>query len=303
MTFRDVCSSFLKVCAPNVVTSSNESSPSKVEEVALPLLRASSDSAEQEEPNTPDFGNIYKGNKISNVDEIPKQNNVSRVMGSPLILNNNPGATNEPPRHPPTPRASTRSIAQSKFFEEAPAAVKEVIPEPPKDQTIKPVQVQKTPLTIWDRRELEGIKETEPIAMNQFEEWMTQGRMARCIKLFESGANRNAIKLMKTFTDEVKIKLLEQLRVEGKGDFAVEVEFIMLKETLSGPGVQEWALDRCTKFFEEGKEKEAMLWAVTLTQVQKEKIVDYFIKANRFEFVVKIRNLMDQGDVKSIFAF
>jgi hypothetical protein len=218
-------------------------------------------------------------------------------------------AVNEPPMIPATPRASRRVTPYPKFFDGGlpPGSnekidqneIKRSIETDSKDLFVVPINgTQIQPLTILERRTSEGPRSF--MSVEQFNEKIAQGRISRCINLFESRANKNAIKLLRSLSPEDQRKLREQLKKDKKVSLADEVEILIAQESLLGSEDHEWGVSRCRLLFEEEKPKEAMIWAVTLTQRQKKKLINDFIEVKRFDDAVKIATLMKQEDMKLV---
>ncbi len=228
---------------------------------------------------------------LKDAPEEPLKNRTVALMGERQTL-------------PSTPRFSGRTAPHVKFFDADPPVrsnekveqtkaddSKEDPSEHSKDTVVAPVnRASEDPRTILKKRR------TESMSIEQFEKKMTQGRILRCIKLFEGGANRNGIRLMKTFSDETQEELLRQLREGALFSFAVELELI----TISGGELPTWEFNRCFKLFKEEKHKEGMLWAVVLTESQRESLIEKLIKSKKFNAVVKVGTLLTQDNMEKV---
>ena len=197
------------------------------------------------------------------------------------------------PTPPPTPRASSRAIPTSKFFDAEHFIEEgnkvEVPPELPKNPVVEGVnKTQMSCQEIWKRALRKPKISDMSLSITQFEEKIAKGRITRCIKLFQCGANKVALALFKDFSNEARRELLDKLRKDEKFGLAGEVEILIAQASLLGREDHAMAVERCRMFFKEEKETEAMLWAATLTLRQRMKLIQELLGEKQFEFAVRV---------------
>ena len=190
---------------------------------------------------------------------------------------------------------------------------------------VNAADLSKTIATIWIRQtpwklltDVPSESSSKDHALKEFEQKIAQGRIDRCIRLFENGAEKNALALMRTFEDttreKMKEKLLERgdLDLESKIAAALELDEISdkTKET-SKPidedkalinfrkEVRDGSINKCLALFEQGKE-EAMKRVQTLTPDERMEVSRGLIRKRRFDSAVRVVSLLNRSSMKAV---
>ena len=194
---------------------------------------------------------------------------------------------------------------------------------------VNAADLSKTIATIWIRQtpwklltDVPSESSSKDHALKEFEQKIAQGRIDRCIRLFENGAEKNALALMRTFEDTTREKLKEKLLEKGDLDLASKVATALesdeiidnIKKTSSQEvnqfdreqalidfkkEVRDGSINKCLALFEQGKE-EAMKRVQTLTPDERMEVSRGLIRKRRFDSAVRVVSLLNRSSMKAV---